>query len=170
MHTQKKIAICEKRYLQQQGVSALSSVAQSPVLPSDTPPAAGTALQDLISGNDAQLSACKRVVLALRATKAAQFQLQKCLDEEQTLLQKLQGPMQACVINTKQLISKTCEQLSSSNPKREQRHAEMLMRYIESCCCAERRIADMQLLPNSSSADMLVVLPSCTLLGDLNNG
>ena len=130
--TQSKIDMCEQRYQQKgQQLSCLlgsmdkdgsnakiSKDAQSP-MPS---------VEATVKSNDVQLAACKQLLLAFCATQDARTQLQQCLDQEQALLQDLQCPLQQCVINSRQLICATAERLQSSDPAREQRHAEMLIR------------------------------------------
>ena len=81
---------------------------------------------NLVSSNEEHLSACKKVVLAFNATKAAQLEMQKCLAEEEKLLQKQQGPPQEAVAETKQLINRTAEHFRNIEPSREQWHAGML--------------------------------------------
>lgn len=81
-----------------------------------------------VKQNDGQLAACRELVLAFRATQDARMQLQQCMDREQALLQQLQGPLQQSFTASKHLISGTAKSLENSNPTREKRHAEMLIR------------------------------------------
>ena len=109
--------------------SNLPSQKDSTSAPQDDSTSAPAAdCDDVESNNEEQLSACKRVVLAFKATKAAHLELQKCLAAEEKLLQELQGPLQEAAAKTRQLINRTVEQLRNSEPRREQRHAEMLIR------------------------------------------
>ena len=96
--------------------------------PTQTDSTAGPAEEyaDLASSNEEHLSACKKVVLAFTATKAAQLEMQTCLAEEEKLLQKQQGPPQEAVAETKQLINRTAEHFRNIEPSREQWHAGML--------------------------------------------
>lgn len=98
--------------------------------PTQTDSTAGPAeaYADVVSSNEEHLSACKKVVLAFKATKAAQLEMQKCLAEEEKLLQQLQGPPQEAAAKTKQLINRTAEHFRNIEPSREQRHAKMLIR------------------------------------------
>ena len=98
--------------------------------PTQTDSTAGPAEEyaDLASSNEEHLSACKKVVLAFTATKAAQLEMQTCLAEEEKLLQKQQGPPQEAAAKTKQLINRTAEHFRNIEPSREQWHAGMLVR------------------------------------------
>ncbi len=127
--TQSKIDMCEQRQQQKNQLSLLlgskdagGSNAQS----SDQSSMQHT--EDTVRSNDQQLAACKKLVLAFRATQDARAQLQRCLDQEQVLLQELEDPLKQCVTNSRQLLNATAERLQSSDPAREKRHAEILFR------------------------------------------
>ncbi len=127
--TQSKIDMCEQRQQQKNQLSLLlgskdagGSNAQS----SDQSSMQHT--EDTVRSNDQQLAASKKLVLAFRATQDARAQLQRCLDQEQVLLQELEDPLKQCVTNSRQLLNATAERLQSSDPAREKRHAEILFR------------------------------------------
>ncbi len=127
--TQSKIDMCEQRQQQKNQLSLLlgskdagGSNAQS----SDQSSMQHT--EDTVRSNDQQLAASKKLVLAFRATQDARAQLQRCLDQEQVLLQELEDPLKQCVTNSRQLLNATAERLQSSDPAREKRHAEIFFR------------------------------------------
>ena len=124
---QKKIAICDQRYDQTERIAGLWQ--PDTAKQTDCKQDRAMTYADIVSSNDEQLSACREAVLALRATKEARLQLQKCLDEEEAVLNRLQKPMQACIANTRNLIGSTAGQFRSSDPQRDKRHAEMLVRW-----------------------------------------
>jgi len=127
--TQSKIEICEQRQQQKHQLSLLlgsKDAGGSNVQNSDQPSVQN--IEDTMRSNDEQLAACKKLVLASRATQDARAQLQRCLEQEQALVQELQDPLQECVINSKQLLNATAERLQSSDPACEKRHAETLIR------------------------------------------
>lgn len=127
--TQSKIDMCEKRQQQKHQLSLLlgsKDAGGSHVQKGDQP--SMQTIKDTMRSNDEQLAACKKLVLAFRATQDARAQLQRCLNQEQALLQESMDPLKQCVTNSRQLINATAERLQSSDPAREKRHAEMLIR------------------------------------------
>ena len=127
--TQRKVNLCEQRHQQKDMLSQSHgcSDAGGPVT-HDNGQASVLSVEETVKRNDVQLAACRKLVLAFRATQDARAQLQKCLDKEQTLMQELDDPLQQAVTNSKQQIGSTAERLQNSNPAREKRHAEMLIR------------------------------------------
>ena len=133
---ERKLELCEERHRQKELMTSLDltdsnlpPTKDSPSAPQDGSASASAADCDNVeSSNEKQLSACKRVLLAFKATKAAHLELQKCLAAEEKLLHELQGPLQEAAAQTRQLINRTAEQFRNSEPRREQRHAEMLIR------------------------------------------
>lgn len=129
--TQRKIDMCEQRYHKKDRLShTLGSTDVDGHAVYTSGQASHASAEELVKSNNTQLAACKRLVLAFAATRDARAQLQKCLVEEQEVLQELQDPLQQSVANTKQLIDATAERLQTSDPARERRHAEMLIRYL----------------------------------------
>ena len=127
--TQQKVELCEQRYQQRDKLSSsLASVLLGSCPGEDSAQVSIFNVEETVRSNDEQLAACRKLVLAFRATQDARIQLQKCLDQEQTLLQQLQGPVQESVAKSKQLIGATSMRLKNSDPAREKRHAEMLIR------------------------------------------
>jgi len=127
--TQSKIDMCEQRQQQKHQLSLLlgsKDAGGSHMQKGDQPSV--QSIEETMRSNDEQLAACKKLVLAFRATQDARAQLQRCLEQEQVLLQELQDPLQECVINSRQLLNATAERLRSSDPASEKRHAEMLNR------------------------------------------
>ena len=127
--TQSKIDMCEQRQQQKHQLSLLlgsKDAGGSHVQKGDQP--SMQSIEDTMRSNDEQLAACKKLVLAFRATQDARAQLQRCLQQEQALLQELQDPLQECVINSRQLLNVAAERLESSDPAHEKCHAEILVR------------------------------------------
>ncbi|KAL0045887.1 hypothetical protein WJX82_007633 [Trebouxia sp. C0006] len=127
--TEKKIDMCEQRHQQKGQLSLLLSSmdANGPNMQNGDQSLVPS-VEATVRSNDEQLAACKKLVLAFRATQDARAQLQRCLNQEQALLQESMDPLKQCVTNSRQLINATAERLQSSDPAREKRHAEMLIR------------------------------------------
>ena len=127
--TECKIDMCEQRH-QQKGQLSLLLGSMDPHDPNmqNLDQSLVPSVEATVNSNDEQLAACKKLVLAFRATQDARAQLKRCLDQEQALLQESQDPLKQCVTNSTQLINATAERLQSSDPAREKRHAAMLIR------------------------------------------
>ena len=127
--TENKIDMCEQRHQQKGQLSLLLSSmdANGPNMQNGDQSLVPS-VEATVRSNDEQLAACKKLVLAFRATQDARAQLQRCLNQEQVLLQESMDPLKQCVTNSRQLINATVERLQSSDPTREKRHAEMLIR------------------------------------------
>jgi len=80
--------------------------------------------------NTRQLTACERLVTAYAATKCAREQLQACLEEESKVLNELHDPVHLCLQQSVEILHTTADQLRGDDPQREQRHTEMLIRYV----------------------------------------
>ncbi len=78
--------------------------------------------------NNDQLTACQQLIATFEATRQAKEQLQACLEQEQTLLNELQDPVNVCLQQTTQILRSTVDKMRLDDPQREQRHTEMLFR------------------------------------------
>ncbi len=84
--------------------------------------------------NTSQMTACQRLVTAYAATKRAREQLQACLKEESKFLNELHQPVHLCLQQSIEILHTTADQLRRDDPQREQRHTEMLIRYVIGSC------------------------------------
>ena len=132
--TQQKVEMCERRYQQIDSLSCSTASAIMGGCPAqNSNQLSMSSVKETVKHNDAQLAACREVVLAFRATQDARIQLEQCMAKEQALLQQLQGPLQQSVTASKHLINGAAKRLKNSNPTREKRHAEMLIRLFTLC-------------------------------------
>lgn len=147
--TQEKIDLCEQRYQQKDKIlQSVGSPSTDCLTRQNSAQGSALSVEEIVKGNEVQLEACKELVLAFRATRDARAQLEKCLDKEQALMQQLHDPLQQAINNSKQLISTAAERLQNSDPARDKRHSEMLIRCWTNACVQQAILSSLVLDSN----------------------
>ena len=144
-HAQRKIDLCQRR---QKHNASLQEVLQAAAASATSKSELATSsqqwsLEHAKGENTTQITACQRLVTAYAATKHAREQLQACLEEESKVLNELHDPVHLCLQQSVEILHTSAGQLRGDNPQREQRHTEMLIRYVidyfhcgcSSCIC-----------------------------------
>ena len=103
-------------------------------------PQSAAEVATLVEDNNSKLTSSQQLVTAFDETQKARDTLQACLWREQKLLEELSKPVHDSLQQSLQVINMVATKLPLEDPQREQRHAEMLLRYtvtgiqIQSCC------------------------------------
>jgi len=144
-HAQRKIELCQQRQKHNASLQKVLQAAEASAA-SKTELATSSqqwSLEHAKGENTRQMTACQRLVTAYAATKCAREQLQACLEQESNVLNELHDPVHLCLQQSVDILHMTAGQLRGDDPQREQRHSEMLIRYVinyfhcgcSSCIC-----------------------------------